>query len=339
MPATEPDACRVDAVVIGRNEGARLIACLASLQGQVGRIIYVDSGSTDGSIDAARAAGAEVIALDMAQPFSAARARNAGLKALASDPPTLVQFIDGDCSLQPGWLTRARPFMQKNPDIAVACGRRRELFPAASLYNLLCDWEWNTTPGEATACGGDALIRHDALAAIGGYRDDVIAAEDDEMCQRLRAAGFRIWRLDEEMTLHDAAITRLGQFWRRAVRAGHGFAQLGALHAGYFSAPRRRALFWAALLPAAALVIGWVLSPFFGLLGAAALYGASIIRTAMRLAHEGFAPGQALHASGLLMLSKFANLQGMALYHWRRLRGASATIIEYKTGARAGSAG
>ena len=339
MPAITPDASRVDAVVIGRNEGARLIACLASLRGQVGRIIYVDSGSTDGSIDAARDAGAEVIALDMALPFSAARARNAGLQALTGDPPALVQFIDGDCSLQPGWLPRAASFMQENPDIAVICGRRRELFPQASIYNLLCDWEWDTPIGEAAACGGDALIRHDALAAIGGYRDDVIAAEDDEMCQRLRAAGWRIWRLDEEMTLHDAAITRLSQFWRRAVRAGHGFSQLGALHAGYFLAECRRALFWAVLLPAAALVIGLAFSPALGVLGAAALYGASIARTAMRLQRAGFAPGQALHASALLMLSKFANLRGMALYHWRRLRGASATIIEYKTGARAGSAG
>ena len=40
----------VDAVVIGRNEGARLIACLDSLQGQVRRVVYVDSGSTDGRI-------------------------------------------------------------------------------------------------------------------------------------------------------------------------------------------------------------------------------------------------------------------------------------------------
>ena len=64
----------IDAVVIGRNEGARLTACLASLEGQVRRLVYVDSGSTDGSAEAARLAGAEVVDLDMSRPFTAARA-------------------------------------------------------------------------------------------------------------------------------------------------------------------------------------------------------------------------------------------------------------------------
>jgi len=47
----------IDAVVIGRNEGERLVACLASLGGEIRRAVYVDSGSTDGSVAAARAAG------------------------------------------------------------------------------------------------------------------------------------------------------------------------------------------------------------------------------------------------------------------------------------------
>jgi hypothetical protein len=70
-------------------------------------VVYVDSGSTDGSPARAAAAGAQVVALDMAQPFTAARARNAGLAALAADPPDLVLMIDGDCTLQPGFLPAA----------------------------------------------------------------------------------------------------------------------------------------------------------------------------------------------------------------------------------------
>jgi glycosyltransferase involved in cell wall biosynthesis len=97
----------VDAIAIGRNEGARLDACLASLAGRVRRTVYVDSGSTDGSPARAAEAGAQVVALDMGQPFTAARARNAGLAALATDPPDLVLTIDGDCTLQPGFLPAA----------------------------------------------------------------------------------------------------------------------------------------------------------------------------------------------------------------------------------------
>ena len=40
------------AVVIGRNEGARLERCLDSLQGTVACIVYADSGSEDGSVAA-----------------------------------------------------------------------------------------------------------------------------------------------------------------------------------------------------------------------------------------------------------------------------------------------
>lgn len=317
----------IDAVVIGRNEGARLVACLQSLAGQVRRLIYVDSGSTDGSVAVAQAAGAHVVALDLAQPFTAARARNAGLAVLAADPPEFVQMVDGDCAVQAGWISAAADFLLTHPKAALVFGRRRERFPDASIYNLLCDHEWNTPLGQAPACGGDLLIRWAAVDQVGGYRGDVIAAEDDEMCQRLRGFGWQLWRIDAEMTLHDAAILRFGQWWRRAVRAGHGFAQVGALHPVHFVAARRRVWLWGALLPLV-FVAGlwwWPLS-----LVAVALYVASFLRGVLRFARQGFGLGQASKASALITLSKFPNLQGVLTYLWRRRQGAAARIIEYK---------
>lgn len=191
----------IAAVVIGRNEGERLIRCLRSLQGQVQQLIYVDSGSTDGSAAAARDLGAEVVDLDLSRPFTAARARNAGLAALSSGIE-LVQFADGDCELDPGWIGAAADFMQTHPRAAAVCGRRRERFPEASVYNRLCDAEWNTPVGEATACGGDAMMRVAAVYTAGGYREGLIAGEEPELCLRLRRAGWQVWRLDAEMTLH-----------------------------------------------------------------------------------------------------------------------------------------
>jgi glycosyltransferase involved in cell wall biosynthesis len=214
---------RVDAVVIGRNEGARLVACLAALKGQVRRVVYVDSGSTDGSVQAARAAGAQVVELHPDLPFTAARARNAGIAAL--DAPEFVQVIDGDCALRDGWIELALAEMDARPRAAVVCGRRRERYPNASIYNALIDEEWNTAPGMALACGGDALIRMAALAQTGPYRDDLIAGEEPELCLRLRRAGWDIWRIDAEMTWHDADMRRFGQWWRRSLRAGHAFAE------------------------------------------------------------------------------------------------------------------
>src|SRR5699024_3532063 len=92
----------VGIVLIGRNEGRRLDAALdAALAagGSLARVVYVDSGSTDGSAALARGKGVAVVELDASRPFSAARARNAGFAHLSQDGvgPRWVQFVDGDC--------------------------------------------------------------------------------------------------------------------------------------------------------------------------------------------------------------------------------------------------
>lgn len=331
LPA-DPDAPSRDtdiaAVAIGRNEGARLRACLASLAGRVGRIVYVDSGSTDDSRDIARAAGAELVELDMTQPFTAARARNAGLARLTEADTPLVQFLDGDCTLQPGWIPAARSFLDDNPDCAVVCGRRRERAPDASVYNRLCDREWDTPVGRAAACGGDALMRLAALRAVGGYRDDLIAGEEPELCVRLRGAGWTIWRLDREMTLHDAAMTRFSQWWRRARRGGHAFAEGAHLHG---APPERmwvretaRALLWGAALPLAVLA-GVVLAGPWALLLLLA-YPAQMLRLMLRSGGRDYDPVAAIFAT----LIKLPEAQGVAEFHLRRLRGRRAGLMEYK---------
>ena len=312
----------VDAVVIGRNEGARLIACLDSLQGQVRRVVYVDSGSTDGSLEAARAVGAEAVALDMTRPFTAARARNAGLKALKSDPPEFVQVIDGDCVLREGWIDRGVKFLTENLRAAVVCGRRRERFPKNSVYNTLIDAEWNTPVGEAKACGGDALMRYQAVQAVGGYREDLIAGEEPELCLRLRAKGWTVWRIDAEMTWHDAAITRFAQWWKRTERAGHAFAEGAARfstpQAPHWQAETRRIWVWGVAIPLVALV-GSLLHPAF--LALVLIYPLQVLRLKGRM---GWA------AAFFNTLGKFPEAQGALRFHLRRLSRAESRLIEYK---------
>lgn len=312
----------VAAVVIGRNEGARLVACLEALRGKVDPIIYVDSGSTDGSLEAATQAGAQVIPLDMTQPFTAARARNAGLAVVPEDVD-FVQFLDGDCALREGWIKAAHRFLQDTPKAAVACGRRRERYPEASVYNRLIDAEWDTPVGRAKACGGDALMRHRALRDVGGYRETLIAGEEPELCVRLRAAGWEVWRLDAEMTWHDAAITRFGQWWKRSRRAGHAFAEGAALHGAaperHWVTETRRALLWGGVLPLVILALALIASPWV-LLGFL-IYPLQVLRLAR---HNGIA------WAFFTTLSKGAEGLGAMSYYLRRLRGGSSEIIEYK---------
>ena len=273
------------AVAIGRNEGKRLQYCLASLSSAT-TIVYVDSGSTDGSVRWARDHGAEVISLDSSIPFTAARARNAGfarLKKLIADL-TYVQFIDGDCQLVEGWSESALTFLDQHPDVGAVCGRRQERHPERSIYNWICDQEWNGPPGEARAFGGDVMMRTRAFEATRGYRDQLVAGEDPELSVRMRAAGWRIWRLDTHMTVHDAAMTRFAQWWRRSVRSGYVYAQGADLHGAppelHLVWESRRAWFWGIGVPLICLGSGLAFGPFGWL--AWLIYPLQVIRQTKR---------------------------------------------------------
>lgn len=322
---------RIGAVVIGRNEGDRLVRCLQSLHDTGGPVVYVDSDSTDDSVARAGELGAHVVALDTSVPFTAARARNAGLRALRTRWPRCeyVQFVDGDCEVVAGWIPAAAEYLDTHPRVAVVCGRRRERFPQASLYNRLCDLEWDTPVGEAKACGGDALMRVSVVDLVGGYRDALIAGEEPELCLRIRQAGWQVWRLGLEMTLHDAAMTRFGQWWRRAVRAGYAFAEGAYLHGGpperHWVRETRSALAWAVALPMASVVALSTWTPVGVLL--LSLYPVQWFRLFVR--SPGPARLRAARASTLL-LGKFAEAWGAARFALRLLRGGPARLIEYK---------
>ena len=321
----------VGVVAIGRNEGERLRVCLKSVAGVASRVVYVDSGSTDGSVRMAGAMGVDVLELDLTVPFTAARARNEGFRRLRELAPAIVyvQFVDGDCEVVEAWLGRAKAFLDANRDVAVACGRRRERYPEKSVYNQLCDMEWDTPVGETKTCGGDALVRVDAFEEVGGYRAGLIAGEEPELCVRLRAAGWRILRLDEEMTLHDAAMTRFGQWWKRTLRGGHAFAEGAYLHG---RAPERHRVresgsvwFWAAGVPLSAMV----LLPWLGAWALCLLliYPMQIVRLALRGTRT---PRENWLRAVFLVLGKFPQMLGQGKFLIRKCLGGQSRLIEYK---------
>jgi GT2 family glycosyltransferase len=326
---------RVGGVVIGRNEGERLQRCLRSLHGRVAPLVYVDSASSDGSVAFARSLGVDVLELDLSTPFTAARARNAGFSRLLELAPALdyVWFVDGDCEVVAGFIERARHTLDQDPALVAVTGVRRERHPERSVYNELCDIEWQQGPfGDIDRFGGDVMIRARALSAVGGYNPGVIAAEDDELAVRLRKAGGKIRRLSDVMTLHDAAMHELSQWWQRAKRCGHGYAQVGALHGAppvaKFSAERKRVLLWGGLVPAAALVLA---PPTLGaslLLSTA--YPVRALRIARRAQREGMSP-RAGRAWGLsCAFSQIPEALGMLKYYADKLRDRAPEIIEYK---------
>jgi glycosyltransferase involved in cell wall biosynthesis len=304
--------------------------------------VYVDSGSTDDSVELARSLGVTVVELDMSRPFSAARARNAGFERLKEIAPGLlyVMFLDGDCEVADGWLDRAKAEMETKPKVAVVCGRRRELFPEASIYNRLADLEWDTPIGEATACGGDSVVRAEAFESVGGFDPTAAAGEEPELCQRLRQAGWSVWRIDAEMTRHDLAMTRFRQWWRRLYRSGYNGLDIFTRFLGpdrLFEADLKRSRVWGIGWPLFVLVIGLVGALIGGWkLGLIAVVLASstmvlqVIRLALKVRKRVDGLPTALAYGVFTMIGKWANLSGQVGYLLDRRRGRMARLIEYK---------
>jgi glycosyltransferase involved in cell wall biosynthesis len=328
----------IGVVTIGRNEGDRLIRCLTSLKEHVpsgSPIVYVDSGSSDGSVAAAAAMGIHVVELDLSTPFTMARGRNAGFQYLLEVAPNLtyVQFIDGDCELLPGWMAAATASLDQDSSLAVVCGRRRERFPNASPYNRLAEMEWNTPVGETKACGGDMLARVEAIKAVGGYTPTLICGEEPEMCIRLRRQGWLIHRIDADMTLHDANMLRFGQWWKRSIRGGwavaEGKAMYGAPPESYMVREAKSGWLWGVILPAMALGLAWPTrgaSLLMLLLGF--LYLGWRIYLYRRSRGDEFRP--AANYAFFCTLSKFPQAIGQARYWLNRWQNRPATLIEYK---------
>jgi GT2 family glycosyltransferase len=321
---------KIGIVAIGRNEGERLRRCLMQLSG-TGRTIYVDSGSTDGSVQCASALGADVIELDRQVPFTAARARNLGFRRLLALAPgfTYVQFVDGDCEVREGWLERAASFLDGHHDVAAVSGRLRERYPEASVYNWLCDREWDKEIGNTRSFGGNVMIRVSALEGVGGYREDLIAGEEPELSVRLRAAGWQIWRLDHEMAVHDAAMTHFAQWWRRAMRGGYAFAQGAYLHGAspgrHFIWEARRAWLWGVWLPLGCLLSTVLLAPWGWTIWL--IYPLQVVRLTMRV--EGPLWDRALLAF-FQVLARFPEGLGQIRFMCDRVLDRQAHLIEYK---------
>jgi cellulose synthase/poly-beta-1,6-N-acetylglucosamine synthase-like glycosyltransferase len=330
---------KLSVIIIGRNEGDRLAACLQSVAAisAEAELIYVDSASTDGSAQLAANFGAEAIVLHGGTQ-TAARARNAGWQRARAP---LILFLDGDTVLNQDFPAAAIKVLESEPAIAAVWGHRRELHPERSVYNRVLDLDWIYAAGDTDYCGGDALMRRSALAEVEGYDPALIAGEEPELCRRLRARGYRIVHIDSPMTGHDLNMTHFSQYWRRAVRAGHAYAEVAFRYRGttdpMWSQESRRNLgtgvFWITWLLIALLFAAlrslWVV-PWFALLPVLSARSAWKARSKAR--------GQ---TTLLLLYGLHSQLQQVPIligqlrcFQSRRLR-ERPKQIEYKQGASA----
>ena len=330
----DPAPENVGIVVIGRNEGERLKASLRSVRAHLPRVVYVDSGSEDDSVAFARSMGVEVVELDMSTPFTAGRARNEGYANLLSRFPDLsfVQFLDGDCELHPHWLHSAVAFMDGRQEVGVVCGRLREGSESQGIYNRLCALDWDRPVGQTGNPSGVALFRQEALGAVGGFDPKVIAAEDDEICARIRLAGWEVWRIADEMAIHFADIASFAQWWSRSIRTGHSCAQLVDIHGAGPMAHWRRPLLstvaWA-VFPVPVIILACLFGPLF--LMALLIYPVhALVIGGRRAMQGGVTVFDAIAFGAFIVLGRWPGMLGVMKYYTGTKRTGRVEIIEYK---------
>ena len=343
MPIRTQDLPALSVVIIGRNEGERLLRCIASVRaahwrGLAHELIYVDSRSTDGSLQQARASGA--LALELQDPAPcAAKARNLGLTQARGE---FILFLDGDTELDPDFVARALPVLD-DPRLCAVWGHRRESAPQQSVLTRVLDLDWIYPVGRTLYFGGDVLVRRQALLDLGGFDPTLKAGEEPELCARLRARGWEIEHIDAPMTRHDLAVRTWRAYALRAYRSGIAYAEVAdrmrrigdPLWQHEAARDRRHALALLALPPALTALAMLSRSP--GLTGSAlagvALLGLLLLaRTVWRCRWKApRSPGllalYALHAHGQKIPALFGQWQW-----WRaRRRQVQIGLVDYKS--------
>jgi GT2 family glycosyltransferase len=334
--STPPARKIISAVVIGRNEGPRLVPSLQSVAAAGLRLVYADSGSRDGSAAAAQQLGLVTIELDPARPLSAARGRNEGLaEAMRRWPSTMfLMFLDGDCVLDVNFPSAALRTFEQHPDCAIVTGHLTERHPDASVYNRLCAIEWRSPAGRIenmSGLGGIMMARVAAFRDVGGFDEQAIAGEEPDLGVRLRLARYSIIKIDHPMATHDAQMMHFGQWWKRAIRSGHALAYRYARHGRTRfrdgSRELRSVLFWGLLVPLCVISLLW---PTRGLslllLGGYALLGWRVYRHFRR---SGLPSSDSWLVTRFILYGKFAEFLGVIRYCLNRVRGRFH-IIEYK---------
>jgi hypothetical protein len=203
-------------IVPVRNDAPRLARCLATIpQGSPYEVIVVDNGSTDGSPDVARAAGARVLRLTGG---SVAELRNAGAAAAAGE---LLAFVDADHELGAGWPAAAEALFREEPDI-VAAGALYHAPPDGTWVQRMYDKFRRRPSGRRVTDwlpSGNLVVRRTAFEAVGGFDASLETCEDVDLCQRLSARGGRLVESDALMSVHQGDPTTLralfaGELWR-----------------------------------------------------------------------------------------------------------------------------
>ncbi len=211
-------------VVIGRNEGLKLARCLESVlamdyPADGTELLYVDSASSDDSVEIARRYRARLIRLH-GEYLCPAAARDEGWRQSSGD---YVLFCDGDCAMEPDFVRQALPHFE-DPLTGCVFGTVRERQPEGCFYRRMNQEFWINVRqyGPGPLIGGTHLWRRDLLEKLDGFNRKLLTMENADLGQRLSGDGFQTWHVPYPMSVHDLGSMTFADFARRAFRNGYG---------------------------------------------------------------------------------------------------------------------
>jgi N-acetylglucosaminyl-diphospho-decaprenol L-rhamnosyltransferase len=200
----------VVAVVVSHDSAEVLPGCIGALLQQHVSVVVVDNASRDGSVEAARAAGARVIANEKNAGYG--RANNQGVRA--TDGADWCLITNPDVTLERDCLAKLVEAAGRHPRAAILVPRLIE--PDGRIYehsvsvlsgvSSAPDLDEAVSSNERVAhfvSGACLLVRRDAFLNVGGFDERIfLFYEDDDLCLRLRKAGFTLVMVEDAVARH-----------------------------------------------------------------------------------------------------------------------------------------
>ncbi len=205
-PATEDRTCPdLSVCVIGRNEARNLRDCAASLAQlrQAGlhvETMFIDSASTDKSVEIATEHFDVVVELHASPQLNAGAARAVGTKEARG---RWVLYLDGDMLLRSEFMPELTELVQGVRTLDGLVGRTRNLYPDnTSDLMLLPD---NVAGAPCKAFGGAALLRRDSVMVSGNWAPNLFSNEEVELYSRMLQHSMQVIWTETPMVDHVTA--------------------------------------------------------------------------------------------------------------------------------------
>jgi len=200
--------CALTVVLIGRNEEQFIGGAIDSVLAVKERIpslevIFVDSASTDRSVEVAQQHPSRILQLKPEWPRCVAAG---GYIGYLHSHGKYVFFQDGDSNVEADWLVKAVDFMEANPAYGGIAGvLDEEYIDAAGNYHgsvpNVFGQDLAKEVCEVKHLGGIAFYRRQAMKIAGPVNPHLPTAEDHELCMRIRNAGYKLARINGRMAV------------------------------------------------------------------------------------------------------------------------------------------